>query len=319
MISMKEMGFSRGVNLGGWMSQCDYSPERLEGFIREEDIARIAGWGLDHVRLPVDYNVLEAEDGSAYLEEGFARIRRAQEWCEKYGLNLVIDLHKTAGFSFDDGEQETGFFSSEAYQERFCRLWEQIASRCGGSPEHIAFELLNEVTDPAFMDTWNRVADACVARIRKIAPNHLILIGGYHNNSAHAVPALDPPADDRVIYNFHCYEPLRFTHQGAYWVREMDPAFRLSFDAAEIPEDYFDQLFAPALEAARKNGTSLYCGEYGVIDRADPEDTVRWFRMIHDAFERHGIARCVWSYREMDFGLTDPRLDGVRANLIRLL
>ncbi len=316
---LKEMGFSRGVNLGGWMSQCDYSQERLDGFIREEDLARIAGWGLDHVRLPVDYNVLETEDGSGYREEGFGRIRRVIGWCEKYGLNLVIDLHKTAGFSFDSGEMETGFFSREAYQERFCRLWEQIASHCGGSPDHVAFELLNEVTDPAFMDTWNRVAGICIRRIRSITPKHLILVGGYHNNSAHAVPALDPPADSRVIYNFHCYEPLRFTHQGAHWVDSLDQSVRLSFEEAEIPEDYFDRLFAPAIEAAEKNGTELYCGEYGVIENAAPQDTVRWFRMIHDAFERHGISRCVWSYREMNFGLTDARLDAVRSELIRLL
>ncbi|MCR4877142.1 MAG: glycoside hydrolase family 5 protein [Clostridiales bacterium] len=316
---LKEMGFSRGVNLGGWMSQCDYSQERLDGFIREEDLARIAGWGLDHVRLPVDYNVLETEDGSGYREEGFDRIRRVIGWCEKYGLNLVIDLHKTAGFSFDSGEMETGFFSSEAYQERFYRLWEQIASRCGGSPDRVAFELLNEVTDPSFMDTWNRVAGICIRRIRFIAPKHLILVGGYHNNSAHAVPALDPPADSRVIYNFHCYEPLRFTHQGAHWVDSLDQSVRLSFEEAEIPEDYFDRLFAPAIGAAEKNGTELYCGEYGVIENAAPQDTVRWFRMIHDAFERHGISRCVWSYREMNFGLTDARLDAVRSELIRLL
>ena len=316
---LKELGFTRGVNLGGWMSQCDYSEERLNGFIREEDFARIAEWGLDHVRLPVDYNVLEEPAGDAWRADGFDRINRAAEWCRKNGLNLVIDLHKTAGFSFDADEQETGFFSSERYQERFYRLWEQIASRCAGSPDHIAFELLNEVTDPAFMDTWNRVADTCIRRIRAIAPKHLILVGGYHNNSAHAVPALNPPADDRVIYNFHCYEPLRFTHQGAPWVPEMDTAFRLSFDEAAIPEDYFDKLFAPALEAARKNGAELYCGEYGVIDRAAPEDTVKWFRMIHDTFERYGISRCAWSYREMDFGLSDPRMDGVRAELLPLL
>lgn len=316
---LKEMGFTRGVNLGGWMSQCDYSPERLNGFIQKKDIGTIASWGLDHVRLPVDYNVLENAEGTAYLSEGFERINRAAEWCAEAGLNLVIDLHKTAGFSFDSGEAETGFFSSEAYQERFCRLWEEIARRCAGSPEHIAFEQLNEVTDPAFMDTWNRVADACVAKIRKIAPNHLILIGGYHNNSAHAVPALNPPADSRVIYNFHCYEPLEFTHQGAPWVQGMDTSFRLSFEDAKIPADYFEKEFAPALEAAEKNGTELYCGEYGIIDRATPEDTVKWYRMIHDTFEKYGISRCAWSYRQMDFGLSDARLDGVRDELIRLL
>ena len=316
---LRECGFGRGVNLGGWMSQCDYSQERLDTFVTEEDIARIASWGLDHVRLPVDYNVLEAEDGARYLDEGFQRINRAIAWCRKYNLNLVIDLHKTAGFSFDQDEGESGFFSSAEYQERFCRLWEQIAARCGGDPDHVAFELLNEVTDPDFMETWNRVAGICVKRIRKIAPDHLILIGGYHNNSAAAVPALDKPADSMVIYNFHCYEPLSFTHQGAPWVPWLDQDARPTFAETALPADYFDRLFEPAVRAAAENGTDLYCGEYGVIDRASPEDTVKWYRMIHDTFERFGIARCAWSYREMDFGLSDSRLDGVRDELLPLL
>lgn len=316
---LKEMGFARGVNLGGWMSQCDYSKERLDGFITEADFARIASWGLDHVRLPLDYNVLENEDGTAFREEGFARVRRAYDWSRKYGLNLVIDLHKTAGFSFDEAERETGFFTSEAFQERFFRLWEQLAERFGGDPEHTAFELLNEVTEQSYMAAWNRIADQCIRRIRRIAPQTLILVGGYHNNSAHAVPALNPPADSRVIYNFHCYEPLAFTHQGAHWVRDLDLTARPGFEEMNLPGDYFDRMFTPAIEAAGKNGTELYCGEYGVIDNAKPEDTVRWFRMIHDCFERHGIARCAWSYKQMDFGLSDSRLDGVRSELLPLL
>lgn len=316
---LKEMGFYRGVNLGGWLSQCDYSKERLDGFITETDIETVASWGLDHVRVPVDYNVLETEDGSAYRAEGFDRINRAYGWCRKNGLNMVIDLHKTAGFSFDAGEAESGFFESEKYQERFYRLWEQIASRCGNDPAHVAFELLNEVTEERFIGAWNRISAECIRRVRKLAPDHLILVGSYHNNSAHAVPALDKPADGKVVYNFHCYEPLEFTHQGAYWVPELDQDKRLTFEEAQIPADYFDRLFAPALQAARKNGAELYCGEYGVIDLARPEDTVKWFRQIHAAFEKYGVARSVWSYKEMDFGVSDKRMDGVRPELLTLL
>ena len=55
---LKRLGFYRGVNLGGWMSQCDYSDERLSGFITEADFARIRSWGFDHVRIPIDYNVI---------------------------------------------------------------------------------------------------------------------------------------------------------------------------------------------------------------------------------------------------------------------
>ena len=86
---MKRYGFYRGVNLGGWMSQCDYSLERLNNFITEKDIAAIASWGVDHVRLPLDYNVLENENGT-YKPENFARIAKAYDWCRANGLNMVL-------------------------------------------------------------------------------------------------------------------------------------------------------------------------------------------------------------------------------------
>ena len=318
-MKMKDFGFYRGVNLGGWFSQCDYSRERLDHFIEEKDIDVIAGWGLDHVRIPMDYNVLEKEDGSLN-PEGFDRIARAVGWCEKRGLKVVLDLHKTAGYSFDAGEHEGGFFHSEAYQDRFYRLWEGLAARFN-DPERIAFELLNEVTDQSVIGEWNRIAAECIRRIRKTAPQSLILVGSYWNNSPAAVKDLDLPADDRVIYNFHCYDPLDFTHQGATWIP--DPAFdigrRVAFEQMDITPEYFEGQFASAIRTAAERGTTLYCGEYGVIEEVTPEDTVKWFRTINEVFEKHQIARSAWSYRQMNFGLSDTRLDNVRDELIKYL
>ncbi len=318
-MQMKDFGFYRGVNLGGWFSQCDYSRERLDHFIEEKDFDVIAGWGLDHVRIPMDYNVLEQKDGSL-SEEGFGRIARAVGWAGKCGLKVVLDLHKTAGYSFDAAHNEGGFFGNEAYQDRFYKLWDALAVRFN-EPDRIAFELLNEVTDPSVIGTWNRIAAECIRRIRKTAPRSLILVGSYWNNSPDAVKDLDLPADDRVIYNFHCYDPLDFTHQGATWIP--DPAFdidrRVAFEEAGITPELFEKNFASAISTAAERGTALYCGEYGVIDLATPEDTVKWYRTIHEVFEKHQIARCAWSYRQMDFGLSDARLDGVRDELIRYL
>ena len=115
---LKELGFYKGVNLGGWMSQYDYSEERLQGFITESDFGQIAGWGFDHVRLPVDYNVIQNTDGTM-KEEGLLLVDRAVAWAEKHHLKIVLDLHKTQGFSFDEGEHDDGFFDSGKYQEYF--------------------------------------------------------------------------------------------------------------------------------------------------------------------------------------------------------
>lgn len=316
---LKSKGFYKGVNLGGWFSQCDYSEDRLDNFITEPDFAKIASWGIDHVRIPVDYNIFENDDGT-YSESGFKRIDKAFELCEKYNLNAVLDLHKTAGFSFDSyGESESGFFESEELQERFYRLWEQFAVRYGKLSNRVAFELLNEVTDKSFIDTWNDISCRCIQRIRKYAPDTIILVGSYWNNSVTAVPDLAKPCDDKVVYNFHCYDPLKFTHQGAYWTDMINKDERFSFDESGITPEYFEEMFSVAIEAAKKNNTSLYCGEYGVINIVSPEDTVKWFRCINSVLEKYGIARSAWSYKEMDFGLSDSRLDSVRGELLKYL
>ena len=337
-------GFTKGVNLGGWLSQCDYSEDRCRNFIRPEDFAVIKGWGADHVRVPVDYDLLEGgADGAE--PRGFGYLRLAADCCRANGLHMVLDLHKTPGFSFDPDEGEGGFFDSEVFQERFYRIWESLAKRFGQNEDLIAFELLNEVTERDFMPAWNRIWQECVRRIRVYAPGIPILVGGYWHNSALSVKAIAPPCDEHIVYNFHCYEPLIFTHQGANWIPTMDPAFRIpvtaSFGRMEaasremlgeftpsfagfspeetLSEAYFEAFFASALETAEARGVPLYCGEYGVIDRVPPEQALEWYRIIHRVFEKHGIGRAAWSYREMDFGLSDPRMDGVRPELIRLL
>ena len=311
-------GLHRGVNLGGWLSQCDYSADRLNFFIQAADFEKIGSWPVDHIRVPVDYNVLEDEEGG-YVAPGWERLDFAIAQCEKHGLKMVIDLHKTAGFSFDAQEGESGFFGSERYQQRFWKLWEEIARRYGQLHDRVAFELLNEVTGAEFIGAWNRIAAEAIRRIRAIAPDTYILVGSYHNNSAPAVKDLDAPADDHVIYNFHCYDPIEYTHQGAYWVNFLDRSARVPFDESGVTEETFEKLFAPAIEKAREHGASLYCGEYGVIDVVKAEDAIKWFRVINKVFEKHGIARAVWSYKQMDFGISDPYWDGVRDELLKVL
>ncbi|MGN1090711.1 MAG: glycosyl hydrolase family 5, partial [Huintestinicola sp.] len=63
---MKEFkGFMHGVNFGGWLSQRSYEKEYLDSFITESDFENVSKWGIDHLRIPVDYNIVETEDDVA--------------------------------------------------------------------------------------------------------------------------------------------------------------------------------------------------------------------------------------------------------------
>lgn len=341
----KWYGYQQGINLGGWFSQCNHNKEHYDTFITETDIANVADWGLDHIRIPVDYNLVEDNNGN-YLESGFAYIQKAIDWCGQYHLNMILDLHKTAGYSFDNDEKETGFFDNVDCQERFYRLWEEFAKRFGKYRDRLAFELLNEITDQAYCDAWNRIADQCIRRIRRITPDIDIVIGGYWNNNVTAVKDLAMPQDEHIIYTFHCYDPMIFTHQGATWVKDMPVDFRFSFhhtcqeyyDAVRqtlpyqtaifptmkhmeqnLDADFFTNLFASAIQTAEARNVPLYCGEYGVIDITDPDEALQWYQCIHSVFEKYSIGRAAWTYKEKCFGLTGRHYSSVLEEIKKYL
>jgi len=339
---MKEfIGYKHGINFGGWFSQCDNSEQRYNSFISEADFETVSKWGLDHIRIPIDYELV-LNDDDTFKQSGFGRIRNCIELCKKYGLNMILDLHKTKGFSFDYKENENGFFEDRYFQDLFCKLWAQLA-RDFGHYDNLAFELLNEVTDESYIDVWNEVSIRAIQMIRDFAPTIKILVGSYHNNSVSAVRKLALPYDSNIVYNFHCYEPLAFTHQGAYWIPTMDTSFRMKFEEPYsvyrentkkigerymynlpesedvIDEKFFEMIFADALKVCEERNVAIYCGEYGVIDLAEPEDTLKWYRCINKVFEKYNIGRAAWTYKEMDFGLVGKHYDSVRDELIKLL
>jgi aryl-phospho-beta-D-glucosidase BglC (GH1 family) len=326
-------GFQIGVNLGGWLSQYQrYDEAHFASFITEQDLERIASWGFDHVRLPVDYPVLlDDERPDAYKESGFGHIDMCLEGCRKYGLNLVLDLHRAPGYSFN-ALAESNLFDNPAAQERFLRLWETIARRYASVEKPgLILELLNEVVLPS-PTPWNDLAARAVRSIRKIDTNHHIMVGGNYYNAITALKDIALIDDERILYTFHFYEPMPFTHQKAYWVKWLH-AFNRTFDypsqvtglgeflkqhpeykndhyAAsyvdmQMDEHYLESLFQDAVDFLKKTGKALYCGEFGAIELAPIESSIRWNRDFIALLEDHTIGRAYWSYKAMDFGLVD--------------
>lgn len=340
-------GYQKGINLGGWLSQCvSYDREHFNGFITKEDIERIASFGLDHIRLPIDYDVFmnESDKGDTPNEEGLSHIDDFIRWCNDLGLNMILDLHKAKGYMFDTQavSDPDRFFKDDDLQEKFYETWEMFAKRYI-SERNLTFELLNEVVNGDFQKKWNEIATNAIKRIRLSDPDRKIIVGGVHYNNVFAVSGIDVPVDDNIIFNFHCYEPLCFTHQKAYWVEGMTKDYEMFYPAdvktlrrksEEFSPDHmgavfdasldnggplFDTIFKPACEHAEKNNVPLYCGEYGVIDQAPLPDTLAWVKDIHASFEKYGIGRALWNYKNKDFGLVDEHYAPIREEMIKVL
>lgn len=338
-------GYQKGVNLGGWLSQyAKYDLDHFQSFIKEEDFKTISSLGFDHVRIPIDYPLLEDENGNKN-EVGYERIRFSVSMCRKYNLNLLLDLHEIYGYSFDPLKKDMDrkkFFYDENLQSRFFHLWKEIALAYRNDTDIMAFELLNEVVLSSVYEAWNRIAKKAIETIRGVSKDVYIVLGGVSYNDVNSVPYLEKPYDEHIVYNFHCYEPFAFTHQGAYWVDGMDPDFRIGYpktvneyrqagkmfskenskniEKAEnelISPSFFEKIFQPAIEHAQKYDVPLYCGEYGVIDNANEEATLLWFHDIQKAFDKYHIGHAIWNYKEKDFGISGRHYRHIFEKIIK--
>jgi hypothetical protein len=337
------MKLLKGINFGGYLSQCQHSLEHYDSFIQEEDVERVANWGFDHIRLPIDYEVLEDAQGNEY-KEGIAFVDRFLDWCNKRQIDVVLDLHKAYGYDFNDAgdAEKNNLFYDEKLKQRFIDLWIRMAKRYGNRPG-VAFELLNEVVEEENADLWNDLIGRTMKAIREFAPDTPVIYGGIHWNSTRTLKLLEIPEDKNVIFTFHLYEPLIFTHQKAYWVPNMimdeeihypermeyykQMSQRLGYQGRDVMDSecefmgtaFLEEMVKEAVEAAEKAGVRLYCGEFGVIDQAPTADTLRWFEDIMQVFGKHNIHSALWTYKEMDFGLLEEHYAPIRSAMIELL
>jgi endoglucanase len=338
-------GFQVGVNLGGWLSQyrvCDH--QHFKTFINAHDIQRIASWGMDHVRLPVDYPILEDDKKPfEYKESGFAYIDQCLDWCQTNNLGVVLDLHRAPGYRFD-ALDAISLFDSTILQNRLLSLWETLASRYAGYEQpDIIFELLNEIVLPS-SDPWNKLAHRIIDRIRTIDSKPWIMVGGNNRNAVSALKDIDLFDDPRVVYTFHYYEPLPFTHQKAYWVEELqtfdkelvypgtipglgefldqDPKCRKRLDRyvdVRMDKSFLRDDIQPAVDFLQQTGQPLYCGEFGVIDRAPRNSRLNWHQDLISLLREFKIGRACWSYKGMDFGLVDKDGQVVDEELVHIV
>ena len=116
-------GYKNGVNIGGWISQFGtYDEDHFDTFIVESDIKEISEFGFDHVRVPVDYMVLEDEDGNkSEIYCGWQNAYDPESKLCKFYLSL-----------FEQGEDGSFWRSDEEQTER-CYSLEEIKATLAGA------------------------------------------------------------------------------------------------------------------------------------------------------------------------------------------
>ena len=176
-----------------------------------------------------------------------------------------------------------------------------------------------------------------VARIRAVVPYHTILATSSQYSKIDSLLALEPVRDDNVIYTFHEYDPMWFTHQGANWgaqgwvhlrgvpypstpeniqpilAQEQDERVRLKVQRYGLERWDKSRLSAEIgtmSDWAQRRGVPVYCGEFGVFKKfSDPHARATWISDVRTALESKHIGWSMWEYQD-SFGLVTKGPDG---------
>ena len=300
----------RGINLSMWYAQAtDYSAERLASYTTPADFKAVRYLGFDHVRLSINPEPLIADATTGALrDDAMARLDETVRQITSLGLVVVLDIHpeeswKKHAITKDDGAGQ------------FLLFWKSFAQHFAGTdPEKVYFEVLNE---PEGVDDyrWAEEQARAIEIIRAQAPHHTIIATGENWGGINGLLGTKPVRDDNVIYSFHDYEPMEFTHQGATWSSANLAALR------GVPYPYgqqgwdihaMEKRIGLAVAWAKRRHVPLWCGEFGVYRKYAPvADRARWIADMRKTLEKDGVGWDMWDYQG-SFGLVTKK-DGTTS------
>ncbi len=342
-------GYTRGMGIGGWLTnykrigQLPQSKrmtvtigdfEHFDKYITRADVENIASFGVDHIRLAFDQIILEEFDNPYhYRDDVFKHIDDFLGWAKEFGLNVILNLHKAVGCYCDCGDMKS-LLDEPEYQNRFIALWCEFERRYHSCGREICFELMNEVVGSTEEHSrkWNLLWQRCVAELRKLNPERLIMIGGADWNNVERLNNIDVIDDENVVYTFHMYKPFEFTHQRGvlqpthFYNREMPypgdieiyrDCHRVMYNInnayanyTEMGREYIRDSFALAKKFIEAHPDAiLTCGEFGTIRSCPVEWRYNWFKDVIEFLDENEIPFTIWNY------LSTP-YDGNRFSLV---
>lgn len=240
-----EKVFLRGVGLGNWLLPEGYMwkfgnngdrPRKIEkivsdcigeekaaqfwkafrhNYITEADIRRIAELGFNSVRPALNSRLFITEgENNEFVEEGFQLLDNLVQWCKKYNLYVIIDMHGApggqTGQNIDDSpNDQPELFMDPKNQDLLEKLWVRIAEKYKDEPIVAAYDLLNEPlpenTGAAakYKDQLVPVYQRLIKAIRAVDKKHMFTLEGY--NWANNWSLFDKPLDNNTFYQFHYY------------------------------------------------------------------------------------------------------------------
>lgn len=310
--------FLKGCNLGNWLLlemwmldmksiQDEYEFESIlmqrfgedeknrlmelyrANYITDRDFAMVRRFGMNVVRVPFNYRLLEDDANPFQLKEsGIKWLDLAIGLARKHKLYVILDLHGTqGGQSVDHTTGRAGqnkLWSDETCQKRLAWLWKSLAERYKDNPTVAMYDLINEpygdYSTNSHLSQLVAVCDQVYKAVRSVDTNHIIVIPG----GRQGIEFYGDPKDrgwENIAFGEHYYPGL--------FGGDPSPETHAEFIYRTIParKAYLDKVNAPFI-----------VGEFNTVFARIGGGAL--MRKYFDEYASHGWAATMWSYKLVD-------------------
>lgn len=297
--------FSTGVSINNLFS--DLEDARLA----RRTFCSLNNNGFDLVRFPINFDEIFPKDLDTFKDEDSQLVRLDSLISNAISCNvkILLDFHKYQGLKK----------SPDQHLERFIKIWLKLAERYKEIPSsQLAFEIFNEPNLALDTEKWNEVLNKTLPSIAEIDADRTFFIGSSEQNIIETLPILELPSiPNPIIYVFHYYTPMEFTHQQADWSESYSDyesrAWPLENDIEKLAFD-----FKNVNEFAQSNSVEVILGEFGVYGKAEENSRYRWLEQIIKQTEKYNIPWIHWDLSS-GFGLYDIEKDKFDKNILDVL
>lgn len=305
----------RGLNLSRWWEA------EHDRALDDSDIRNIKAMGFDFVRLPLDPRALDSEDGRERMQtDKLTALRYDLETLIDAGFSVVLDLHPK-----NDFQRRLTNLAPEESRRILENFWRGMSETLKGlPPERLLIQFLNE--PKLETNIWWGIQEKVIESLRPVYPHNTFVATASPDSGWWQLEGLKPYKDSNVVYDFHFYEPMTFTHHQLPWDADYDPKRAAlpvpypvdpSDSAAQKTDDptiraYLQQnwnreklskLVGKIAKWQKENNTRLVCLEFGVYsEHVDEWSRLNWLRDVREELGRNGIPSAMWEFKG-PFGL----------------
>lgn len=259
-------------------------------WITADDFVQVKKLGLNHVRVPFHYSLLESDDApGVYEDAGWKWLDNVVKWSEDAGIYCILDLHGAPGGQSNaehTGERDKNqMWSKPANALRTVKLWQALAKRYKGKKAIAAFDLLNEPMGAPDAKTMLTFQFQLFRAIRDIDPTRLVIVEDGYKGLEQFIPVTGvnkvAVLKDRagLIYSVHVYPTLT----------EKQPT-------PEHHEKYLSERIPKMLKEQARFGQPLYIGEWNVVQ--ENAGGAPMMKKHVDAMSKAGWSWSMWIYKQ---------------------